>query len=186
MNELTKIKNGLELDEIDLTKLFSEKTSISIKKQSNEEPTNQLHKLYRKVAEVSLAKLMLLSTSMALLILSVYFLWGRPSIDPSKLSYAAVGPVMTTIGSGQSVRVKLKFEFKDPNLRNRITAMEALIKDKVLMILASLDEKDISGEKSIKSLKDRIESVVDSIVKNNGIENIYFSEIQIFDRHIEM
>ena len=93
---------------------------------------------------------------------------------------------MTTIGSGQSVRVKLKFEFKDPNLRNRITAMEALIKDKVLMILASLDEKDISGEKSLKFLKDRIESVVDSIVKNNGIENIYFSEIQIFDRHIEM
>ena len=63
-----------------------------------------------------------------------------------------------------------------------MVGMESLIKDKILMILASLDEKDILGEQSLKSLKDRIKSVADGFFKDNVIENIYFSEIQMFNR----
>ncbi len=185
MNDLINVKNGLELDEIDLTKLFSKKPSVSTKKQSKEKPPNQFHKLHKRVTDISRLMVTLLFTSMVLLLVGVYFLWGRTSIDSSAFNYAAVGPVMTTIKSGQLVKISLKFEFKNPNLRDRIAEMESLIKDKILMILASLDEKDISGEQSLKSLKDRIKSVVDIFVKDNGIENIYFSEIQMFDHRTE-
>ena len=185
MNELRNVKNGLEFDEIDLTKFLKKKPPVSTKKKSKANPLNRFYKLYKKVTDASRLMITLLFTSIVLLLVGIYILWGRTSTYSSALSYAAVGPVITTIGSGQAIKIKLNFEFKNPNLRNRIAGMESLFKDKILMILASLDEKDISGEQGLKSLKDRIKSVTDSFFKDNAIKNIYFSEIQIFDRRTE-
>jgi len=185
MDDLTNVKTGLELDKMDFTNFIREKPPVSTKKQSKEKPPNQIRKLFQKVTDVSRLMIMLLFTCMALLLVGIYFLWGQTTIDPSALSYVAVGPVMTTIRSGQPVKIKVKLEFKDPSRRDRIAGMESLIKDKMLMILASLDEKDILGEQGYKTLKDRIKSFADSLMKDNVIENIYFSEIQIFDGRTE-
>ena len=53
MDDLTYIKNGIELDKMDLTNFIEEKPPVSTKKQSKEKPPNQIRKLFNKVTDVS-------------------------------------------------------------------------------------------------------------------------------------
>ena len=63
MDDLTNVKNGLELDKIDLTNVLEEKPLVSTKKQSKEKPPNQFHNLYKRVTDISRLMVTLLFTS---------------------------------------------------------------------------------------------------------------------------
>ncbi len=52
MNDLTYIKNGIELDIMDLATIIGEKSSVSTKKQSRKKLPNQICELFKKVTDV--------------------------------------------------------------------------------------------------------------------------------------
>ena len=177
MDDLTDAKNGLELDTLDLSNVIGQKPTVS-----TGHPLNQIRRrLFKKITVGSRLTVSLLFAGVVLLFAGINFLWGRTIIDKAAPTYAAVGPVLTNLGTGQPIRIKIIFELKHPNHRDRVAELDTLIKEKMLLVLPSLAEKDIFNEQGInKSLKDRIKSETESLMKENAIEGVYFSEIILY------
>lgn len=173
----------LDLDKIDLALLFDKPEPADNTKSLNR--SNQW-KFFQTLTDISSLRVMLLLGGVILLLSGIYFLLSRsiikvPFLDFQRAPiYASIGPVVGNLETGTPIKISLKFELKHSSLRDRVDEMSILIRDKMLIILSSLNEKDIFGNKDLKFLKNRIKFEVEGLLKENSIEGVYFSEIFIY------
>jgi len=117
----------------------------------------------------------------------VFFLWDQgvvdlPYLDSKKAireleRYATVGPIMTSMGKNQHVKLTVQIECKNVNLKNKVNEISSAIKNKILVILSSPEAKDQLRRHDYASLKSKFKKEINRLLRKSSIKAVYIADI---------
>ena len=176
---------GLELDKIDLSDILlapgTEKEAQKKGKKSGIK-ISSLYKTNFKVALIIAA--MLLSLTFVyllwdLMIINLPFMDSTPTPKMSK-RIATVGPVMTSFAKDEHIKMTVQIECKNTKLKDKVTELDQRIKNKIMLILNDPNTRRLLRRGDFKALKPIIKKEVERLLKNNGVKDVYFSQITMY------
>ena len=182
MADEKEINSGLELDKIDLSDGQPGPAPPPLPVQETGG-----HAKNKSSGNSSKLQVIFLVAGVAALFAAVFFLWDRAIIDLPLLEskqaqralerYATVGPLMTSIGKDQHVKMTIMIECNNNSLKNRVIELESIIKNNLLMVLNSKEAKPSLDKKDYMSLKPQFLKQINGLLKGEPVENIYFSQV---------
>jgi|GEM_PF-3239538 flagellar basal body-associated protein FliL len=132
-------------------------------------------------------KAILLISGVLLPFVLVFFLWDRGVVDLPYLEskkaarelqrYATVGPVMTSIGKDQHLKLTVQIECDDVKSKNKVNEISSAIKNKILVILSSPEAKDQMRRQDYSSLKSEFEKEINRLLPESPIKALYIANI---------
>jgi len=84
---------------------------------------------------------------------------------------------MANIGKNQHVKITVLIECKKKSLRKRVTELQSIIKNNLMMVLNSKEARPFIDKKDYSSLKPEFLKQINVLLKGEPIKNIYFSQI---------
>jgi flagellar basal body-associated protein FliL len=131
--------------------------------------------------------MLLLVSGVLLPIVLLFLLWDQGVVDLPLLKsnkvrrehqrFATVGPVMTSIGQNQHIKMTVRIECKNTRLKEKVAEIESAVKSKLLFVLSSPEVKEKLRLQDYAAIKAFFKKEVDSLLPNDTVEAVYFSEI---------
>lgn len=181
--KISDAKTGLELDKMEIPAVSRRDSAgdggyRGVQQRSLSAGASRKH---------SILKILLLVSGVLLPFVLMFLLWDQGFVDLPLLEskkaqrelerYATVGPVMTSIGQNQHIKLTVQIECKDTRLKKKITGISSAIKSKLLVILSSPEVKDKLRLQDYASLKSYFKEEIDSLLQKESVEAVYFSDI---------
>jgi flagellar basal body-associated protein FliL len=186
---------GIELDKIKVPKTDSAPGSQEpgTSKASITEKPGKIE--LEAESEIVLPKKSRLKVIMAvaaiILAAALFFLWNQKIIklpflarkgkDSAKASpaYHTIAPIITNLGEKRRIQISLMIKY-DPELAQKISAVDPIIRDDILMLLTSADVKRMTKESDLEKLKSYIENKLKSLLKSNYNDKIILKELKVY------
>ena len=180
---IREVKKGLELDKMEIP---------SVPRRDRIEDSG-----YRGVQQRSLPararrkypifKVLLVVSGALLPLVFIFLLWNQgfvdlPLIGSKKIQrelerYATVGPVMTSIGKDEHLKLTVQIECKNARLKKKILGISSAIRSKLLVALSSPEAKEKLRLQDYASLKSYFKQEIDSLLPKESVDAVYFSDI---------
>ncbi len=191
MADLSEIKVsqaniGLELDRMEIPTI-SPKKSVEVggyrgvQQRSDSGRPSRIH---------SILKLFVLLLGVLLPFVLTFFLWNQGIIDLPFLKsnraqkelkrYATVGPVMTSIGENQHVKLTIQIECKNSRLKEKMVGISSAVKNKLMVVLNSPETKEKLLKQDYSSLKSDFKKEIESLMPPESVKAVYFSNILLY------
>lgn len=184
--KISEKNTGLELDRMEVPPVSRIKRSddggyrgVQKRSSSTTGPNRQ-----------AIIKILLLVSGVLLPFVLMFFLWDQGVVDVPFLKsrkaqrvlkrYATVGPVMTSIGQDQHVKLTVQIECKDTRLKKKISEISSAVKGKLLIVLNSPEVKEKLLHQDYAPVKSRLKKEIDSLLQKESIEAVYFSDIVLY------
>ena len=177
---------GLELDKIDLSDLLH--APVTEKKAQKEGKK----KSGIKIPSLNIAnfKIALIIGAIILSLTIVYLLWDQTIIDLPFMEstptpqmserIVTVGPVMTSFGKDEHVKMTVQIECKNTKLKDKVSELDQRIQNKIMLMLNDPKARRLLRQGDFKALKPFIKKEVERLLKNNGVKDVYFSQITLY------
>jgi flagellar basal body-associated protein FliL len=176
-------KPGLALDKINMPKAKAAFVPPELIDDSNSTAENST-----PAGKTSKLPIMLSISGVFFMLSIVFILWNQALITLPFLSksrhesphlerFATIGPLMASIGGNQHIKFTVMIECDDNELKERLAALEAKIKNSFLRVFNSPEVKEILKNQHYESLKPFFIKKINKMLKDHAIENIYFSQI---------
>jgi flagellar basal body-associated protein FliL len=182
MADENDIKAGLELDKIDLSQGRGDPVPPPLPLQQTGGKAKK-----KNSSKSSKLQVFILIAGVAALFATMFFLWDQAIIDLPLLEsnvakralekYVSVGPIMANVSKDQHVKITVMIECKNKRLRERVTAVQPIIKNNLMMVMNSKEAKPIIDKKEYSELKPEFLKQINSLLKGSPVKNIYFSQI---------
>jgi flagellar basal body-associated protein FliL len=181
--KISGASTGLELDKMEIP-------SVSSTKKALDSGYRGVHASYNSGKMSSWAskiKVVLLISGALLPLALIVFLWDQGVVDLPYLGsntvarelerYATVGPVMTSIGKNQHVKLTVQIECKNTKIKNKVNEIGSAIKSRILVILSSSKAKDQLNRHDYDSLKSEFKKEINRLLPKSSIKAVYFANI---------
>ena len=177
--------DGLELDKIDLSDLLH--APVTKKKAQKEGKKSGI-----KIPSLNIAnyKIALIIGAIILSLTIVYLLWDQTIIDlpfiesgsTAQMSkrIVTVGPVMTSFGKDEHVKMTVQIECKNAKLKEKVSELNQRIQNKIMLMLNDPKARRLLRQGDFKALKPFIKKEVERLLKNSGVKDVYFSQITLY------
>jgi flagellar basal body-associated protein FliL len=178
---------GLELDKIDLSDLFQ----VPVVEKKDQKEGKKKSKIKIPSLNIANFKIALIIGAIILSLIIVYFLWDQTIIDLPFLESGStqrmskrivtVGPVMTSFGKDEHVKMTVQIECKNTKLKNKVSELDQRIQSKIMLMLNDPKARRLLRQGDFKALKPFIRKEVEQLLKNSGvIKGVYFSQINLY------
>ena len=174
---------GLELDKMEIPSVSSTKKVAEGGYRGVQDRSDS----GKEWSWASKLKAFLLILGVLLPLALIFFLWDKGVVDLPYLGsksvarelerYATVGPVMTSIGKNQHMRLTVQIECKNAKLKNRVNEISSAIKSKILEILSSPEAKDQLRRQDYASLKSEFKKEINRLLRKSSIKAVYIADI---------
>ena len=176
---------GLELDKIDLS-------DILIAPGTEKKAQKEGKKFGIKIPSLNIAnyKIALIIGAMILSLTIVYLLWDQTIIDLPFLESGStarmskrivtVGPVMTSFGKDEHIKMTVQIECKNTKLKDKVLKLDQRIQNKIMLMLDDPKVRRLVRQGNFKALKPFIKKEVEQLLKNSGVKDVYFSQITLY------
>ncbi len=181
-----KSETGLELDKIDLSDLLQ---APVVEKKAQKEGKK---KSKIKIPSLNIAnfKIALIIGAIILSLSMVYLLWDQTIIDLPFMErkptpqmskrIVTVGPVMTSFGKDEHVKMTVQIECKNTRLKDKVSELDQRIQNKIMLMLNDPKVRRLLRQRDFKALKPFIKKEVERLIKNSGVKDVYFSQITLY------
>ena len=183
MASSNEAKVGLELDKIEL----STTARAPVRESSGYRGIQKETDTKTAINKRSLLTILFLISGVFFFFSVILFLWDQGVVDVPLLAskkiqrelerYATVGPLMTSIGKDQHIKLTLTIECRNAGSKERIAEIDSAIKSKILMTLNTPEAKGILSRKDYQALKPYFKKAISKLVEKNAIKDIHFSDI---------
>ena len=183
-----KASTGLELDKFDLSNLIQPlETEKNV--QKNDEVKKKARKKTTFLTMVNL-KIALIIGAIILSITFVSLLWDQQIINLPFVEsppnpqisqrIVTVGPMMSTFGKDEHVKMTVLIECKNTKMKEKVAGLNGQIQNNIMLMLNDKKVKRLLRQGDFKALKPRIRKQVERLIKNSGIQDVYFSQINVY------
>ena len=178
-------KSGLELDKIDLSEILiapkpKEKAQKKVKKSKIKIPSLKIVDL----------KIVFIIGAIVLSLIIVYLLWNQMIIDlpivgsRSKAQMSerivTVGPVLTSYGKNEHIKMTVEIECKNTKLKKKVSELNQRIQNKIMLMLNAPNVRRLLRQGDYAELKPLIKKEVERLIHNSGVKDVYFSQIVLY------
>lgn len=179
-------ESGLELDKIELPALPSTEPKKPPKPQPQKkekgiERPPEAKRVTTRVKLCVTAFVVLLVTITGILMafsdklnLSLPFFKDAPYEKPP--TYVSVGPVLTSAGNGETIKMTVDINCKSVKLRKKITDMDNRIRNRIVLILQSPEANRLLQESDYVALRQYMTENIKTIMPGDLVKDIYISE----------
>ena len=179
-------KTGLELDKMELSGTLR----ASARSTTGYRGIQRAAEKKASISKKTILRILFLISGVFLFFSTILFLWDQGVVDVPLLAsqkvrrelerYASIGPVMTSIGKNQHIRLMVKIECRNAESKERLSEIDSVIRSKILLVLNTAEAKGILGRRDYQSLKSHFKKAISSLIKKDAIQDIYFSEITLY------
>jgi flagellar basal body-associated protein FliL len=188
VDESKKTSPGLELDKFDLANLIRPQiTEKKVQKKDEVKEKSGIKFPYLNSVNVNIAliigAIVLSITLVSLLwdqrVINLPFIESAPAPQISK-RIVSVGPMMSTWGKDEHIKMTVLIECKNQKLKGEVARLNGRIQSNIMLMLNDPKVKRLLRQGDFKALKPLIRKEVERLIKNSGIEDVYFSQINLY------
>ncbi len=180
---IREVKKGLELDKMEIPSV-PQRDRIE---DSGYRGVQQRSLSARAPRKYPILKILLVVSGALLPLFFIFLLWNQglvdlPLVGSKKVQralerYATVGPVMTSIGKDDHLKLTVQIECKNARLKEKILGISSAIKNKLLVVLSSPEAKEKLRLQDYASLKSYFKQEIESLLPKESVDAVYFSDI---------
>lgn len=181
--KISEAKTGLELDKMEIPEVLRTPKSQDGGYRGIRQPSSHRGGFSRQ----AVLKILVLITGVLLPFVLMFLLWDQGVVDLPFLGskkaqrvlkrFTTVGPVMTSIGDNEHIKITVQIECKDSALKKKITALAPAVKGKLLVVLSSPEVKEKLRRQDYGALKSHFKAEIDSLLTKESVKAVYFSDI---------
>jgi len=132
-------------------------------------------------------RLLLVALGVTLPVILLFLMWSQGFIDLPLLQskkilrqlqrVATVGPVMTSIGQNEHLKLTLQIECRNSKMKERLEESGSALRSKILMALNSPETISLLRLQDYAQLKDFFKTEIQGLFPEISIKEVYLSEI---------
>jgi len=129
----------------------------------------------------------ILTAGVASVLTLVYVLWDQGVVQLPLLKnryierqlerYATIGPMLTTVGEDEHIKLTVAIECKDSSVKRRLSDEASAVKNSILMVLGTARAREYLGRKDYAALRPYLVEEIRRRFPHQAVKDIYFSEI---------
>ena len=176
----------MELDKIDLSDLLNAPGT----EKKTQKGTEKKARFKIPSLNIMNVKIALIIGAMVLSITFVSLLWDQKIVNlpfvertPTPQMSArivTVGPVLTSYGKDEHIKMTVQIECKNARLKEQVAGQKQRIRSKIMLMLNDPKAKRLLRQGDFKALKPLMRKEVERLISNTGIQDIYFSQINLY------
>ena len=112
-------------------------------------------------------------------IIHLPFVESPPNPQISK-RIVSVGPMTSTFHKDEHIKMTVLIECKNTKLKERVAGMSGRIQSNIMLMLNDPEVKRLLRQGDFKALKPLIRKEVERLMKHSGIQDVYFSQINLY------
>jgi flagellar basal body-associated protein FliL len=180
---ISEAKTGLELDKMEIPS----SSQTAHPQEAGYRGVQQRSVPRGQAKKHSMFKTLVLISGLLLPTVLLFLLWDQGVVDLPLLKsnkvrreherYATVGPVLTSIGENQHIKLTVLIECKDTRLKKKVADISSAVRSKLLVVLSSPEAKEKLRLRDYTSFKSHFEEEINRLLPNDSVEAVYFSEI---------
>ena len=177
--------SGLELDKIDLSEILiapGTEKKVQKKVKKSKIKISPINKVDFKIALIIGAIILSLTVVFLLwnkTLLNLTFMESTPTPVMSE-RIVTVGPVLTSFGKDEHIKMAVQIECINTKSKEKVSDLRQRIQNKILLMLSTPEARRLLRQGDFEELKPLIKKEVERLIKNSGVKDVYFSQINLY------